>query len=109
MREPASYRVKPAATADMLAIVDYLREHNPVAAVRFVEAAQATFEHLTRTPYAYPTASWESSRLSQMRWRPLTGAFRSYLVFYQIAEGDIVEVVRVLHSARDIESLLIEA
>jgi plasmid stabilization system protein ParE len=41
-----------------------------------------------------------------MRWRALTGAFGRYLVFYRVGDDDAVNVVRVLHSARDILSIL---
>jgi plasmid stabilization system protein ParE len=48
------YRLYPSAVDDMEAIIDYLRERNPLAAVRFVEAAQATFEHVAYMPLASP-------------------------------------------------------
>ncbi|WP_052556676.1 type II toxin-antitoxin system RelE/ParE family toxin [Enhygromyxa salina] len=100
-----SYRLTPAARDDMNAIVDYLRERNPVAAIRFVEAAQATFEHICQASSAYPRLGWGGPRLAFLRWRPLTGAFNRYLVFYH--EGDdYFDVVRVLHSARNIERIL---
>jgi plasmid stabilization system protein ParE len=63
------YVVRPAAHADIEAIVDYLRERNPLAAVRFVEAAQATFEYLADMPRAYPCLGWEDPRLADMRHR----------------------------------------
>jgi plasmid stabilization system protein ParE len=39
--ESSRYRLSPAAIEDMAAIVDYL-DKNPVAALRFVEAVDAT-------------------------------------------------------------------
>lgn len=89
----------------MDAIVDYLRERNPVAAVRFVEAAQATFEHISHASSAYPRLGWGGPRVASLRWRPLTGAFNRYLVFYREDE-DYVDIIRVLHSARNIEQIL---
>lgn len=50
----SEYRLRPAAGRDLEGIVDYLAERNPIAAVRFVEAAQATFEHIAFMPEAYP-------------------------------------------------------
>jgi len=90
----------------MEAIIDYLRERNPLAAVRFVEAAQATFEHVAYTPLASPRLGTQKPALREMRWRALTGAFNRYLVFYRVGDDDVVNVVRVLHSARDILSIL---
>ncbi len=106
MRE-RSYRLTPAAVEDLEAIVDYLRERNPMAAVRFVEAARATFEHLEQAATAYPKLGWGGEQLTDLRRRPMAGAFPRYVVFYR-EDKVFVDVVRVLHSARDIESLLVE-
>jgi plasmid stabilization system protein ParE len=84
------YRLSPAAVEDMEGIIDYLRERNPVAAVRFVEAAQATFEHVAFMPLAYPTMRTERPALAGVSWRPLTGAFDRYLVFYRVTDDDFV-------------------
>ena len=100
------YRLSPAAVEDMEAIIDYLRERNPVAAVRFIEAAQGTFEHVASMPLAYPKMRTTKTALADMRWRPLTGAFNRYLVFYRVADGDLVDVVRLLHAARDLDRIL---
>lgn len=102
------YRLSPAAMEDMESIIDYLRERNPVVAVRFVEAAQATFEHVAFVPLAYTKLRTERPALADIRWRPLTGAFNRYLVFYRVVDHDIVDVVRVLHSARDLDRILSE-
>ena len=90
----------------MDAIVDYLRERNPLAAVRFVEAAQATFEHIAFMPRAYPKLRTERPELRGLRWRALTGAFKGYLVFYRVDADDLVDVVRLVHSARDLDRIL---
>jgi len=45
-------------------------------------------------------------RLNDLRKRSVKG-FDSYLVFYRI-DADMVEIIRVLHGARDIPSLLAE-
>lgn len=102
------YRLTPAAIADLEAIVDFLNQRDPVAAVRFVEASQATFEQLAFAPLAYPRLRTTRSRLMDLRWRPLTGAFRRYLVFYR-GSDEHVDIVRVVHSARDIERALLES
>jgi toxin ParE1/3/4 len=100
------YRLSPAAVEDMEAIIDYLRERNPVVGVRFVEAAQATFEHIAFMPLAYPRMPTEKPQLADMRWRPLTGAFDRYLVFYRVFDDDLVDVVRLLRSSRNIGRVL---
>lgn len=49
------YKLRPAANDNLEAIVDYLAERRPIAAVRFLEAAQARFEHVACMPRAHPT------------------------------------------------------
>jgi toxin ParE1/3/4 len=104
-----SIRLTPAAVddiGDIDAIVDYLRERNPVAAIRFVEATQATFEHISHAASAYPKLGWGGPRLESLRRRPLTGSFNRYLVFYRDTDDEHVDIVRVLHSARNLERIL---
>jgi len=100
------YRLSPAAVEDMEAIIDHLRERNPVAAVRFIEAAQATFEHIAFVPLAYPKLRTAKPTLADMRSRPLSGAFDRYVVFYRVVDEDLVDVVRLLHSAQDLQRIL---
>jgi toxin ParE1/3/4 len=101
------YRLTPAAIADLDDVVEYLQAFDPIAAVRFVESAQATFEHLGYAPQAYPRYSSTSPRTADLRWRPLTGAFGKYLVFYRV-EPDGPVIIRVIHSARDLGTVLDE-
>lgn len=103
---PTTYRVTPAALADIEAIVDYLNEREPVAAVRFVEAVERTLEHIAHVPTAYPMFQTNRPQLVGVRWRPVGGSFANYLVFYRQAGDDVVDVVRVLHGAQDIRRLL---
>jgi plasmid stabilization system protein ParE len=100
------YRLRPAAVEDMEAVIDYLNERNPLAAVRFVESAQATFEHLAFMPDAYPSYPYLHQRLQGVRCRPLTGAFHRYVVFYRVEENADVDVLRVLHAAQDLDRIL---
>jgi toxin ParE1/3/4 len=87
----------------MRAIVLYLRERNPVAAIRFVEATQATFEHLAEAPRAYAKVESSNPKLAELRSRPMTGAFSRYQVYYAIEPDGLPSIVRVLHSARDVD------
>ena len=41
-----------------------------------------------------------------MRSRPLSGAFDRYVVFYRVVDEDLVDVVRLLHSAQDLQRIL---
>lgn len=73
------------------------------AALRFIDAAQATFELLARTPELGELCRFRSPRAAGVRvWR--IKGFERYLVFYRPTEAGI-RVVRVLHAARDWEVL----
>lgn len=94
------------ARQDILEIIAYIAEQNPLAADRVFAAYERSLTSLARTPaigWHYPT---DNSRLTGMRVFPIA-RFRSYLIFYRhtIAELD---VVRVLHGRRDLASLFQE-
>jgi toxin ParE1/3/4 len=84
----------------------YIGERNPDAARRFRLAAEATFEALALSPRIgtlYPVANprLQGIRCSRVR------RFRNYLIFYRPIDGGI-DVIRVLHAARDIKAILAE-
>jgi toxin ParE1/3/4 len=95
--------IKPAATKDMQELVDYIAERNYDAAVRLGRAMQETLNRLLQFPGLGRVRDYRNPRLKGMRMRPTDG-FSNYLIFY-LPSDDIIEVVRVLHAARDIESL----
>ena len=101
------YRLRPRALVDVEEIVEQLRgAGDPLLALRFIEAAQATFESLAFAPKAYPRFESADARLQGMRFRPLTGSFERYLVFYRLDDENWVEVARVVHAARDLRRVL---
>jgi toxin ParE1/3/4 len=75
--------------------------HNPVRAVTFVDELVAHCAKLTETPHAYPLVPSRDSEISGIR-RAVHG---HYLIFYRITT-EAVEIVHVLHGARDFESIL---
>jgi toxin ParE1/3/4 len=95
----------PRAILDVLELADFIaRKKSLETADRFVAAAQKTVELLSRMPGL--GTRWESnhSRLADLRFFPVAG-FPKHLVFYRPLE-DGLNLVRVLHGARDIASLL---
>ncbi len=95
---------KPRAKQDLLAHFIYISRRNPQAAERFLDAAEAAFAQLARTPLM--GRSWESRspRLAGVRSWTIP-KFRKYRIFYRpIKDG--IEVLHVFHGARDIASLL---
>jgi toxin ParE1/3/4 len=90
------------AKFDLDDIGDRIADHNPVRAVAFVDELVARCAKLTGAPYAYPLVPRHgNSEISGIR-RVVYG---HYLIFYRITT-DAVEIVRVLHGARDFESIL---
>jgi len=71
---------------------------------RFHDATERAFRLLAEYPAAGPRRLSRHPDLQGMRSWPITG-FRNYLVFYRTVETDI-EIVRVLHGARDVEQVV---
>jgi toxin ParE1/3/4 len=96
----------PLAAADLLEIASFIAEDNLDAAERFLDAAEATFTHLASMPLIGRTVTFQHPQAQSMRvWR--VQGFENYLIFYRAVERGI-EVIRVLHAARDIEEIFAE-
>jgi len=97
---------KPQARIDLAGCYAYIGERNPDAARRFRQAAEATFKALARTPGIGAPYKVANPRLQGLR---CTGVrrFRNYVIFYLPIEGGI-DVIRVLHAARNIKPILEE-
>ena len=96
-------RIRPQAERDLDDLVAYIARDNRDAAFRFLDAARRTFEQLAATPDLGILWNFAHPSLADVRaWR--IGRFRNYLIFYRALE-DAIEVIRILHGARDIESL----
>ena len=86
--------ISPKADLDLDDQFDYIAENNLDAAQRFLTAAQDAFTRLNRMPELGVLA-----HIEDIRFWPITH-FRNHLIFYRpILNG--IEIVRVLHGARD--------
>jgi toxin ParE1/3/4 len=84
----------------------YAREAGFRVAQRFFAQAEATFSRLASMPGTGAGYEHDHPALAGLRFSPVV-RFRKYLVFYRpVADG--IEIVRVLHGARDIASILAE-
>lgn len=82
---------KPAAVADLLAIVDYISDDNPAAAQALKEEIEAGAARLRNNPRLYRVGRVEGTREMVVR--------SNYIVVY--AEGaNTVTILRVLHAAQ---------
>jgi toxin ParE1/3/4 len=96
--------IEPAADQDLRDQFDYIAQDSLDAALRFLDAASSTFEELVRMPGMGVPQQFTNPRLASIRRWPIRD-FERYLIFYRETE-DGIEVLRVLHSARDIQRIL---
>ncbi len=97
--------VRARARRDILSNAEYLEEHGGLeTALRFLDAIQNTFEALARMPKMGASCAFRSPALRHIRRWPVKG-FENWLIFY-LARRNGVEIVHLIHGARDIESLL---
>ena len=95
------YRVTRSAQRDLEKIYDYIAEDSVRAAGRMIERFSASFRKLAETP-----------GLGHLREDLTSEPFRfwavgSYLVIY-LEESEPLEIVRVIHGARDVQAILDE-
>lgn len=96
--------LRPAADQDIIDQAEYLTRHQSLqTGLRFYRAADETFRLIASQPEIGTRAEFRSSFLHGMRMFPLK-RFPNHLVFYRRVEND-VEIIRILHGARDIETL----
>jgi len=95
--------VSPEARQDQLDLADYLQSQSGDALVnRFLDSLADAFALLATMPGIGATRDFGMPNLRGLRmWRI---ARFPYLVFYRVS-GSELQVVRVLHGARDIETL----
>ena len=97
-------RIRPRARLDLLEQFVYFGEHAGVElAERYFAAVDQTCRRLLKHPHTGVAYETGIARLAGMR-RVRVKGFENYLLFYLHHEIGI-DVIRVLHGARDIDSL----
>lgn len=91
-------RFRPEAEADIEAVMLYIAEDNPPAAIRWVDEIHGKCEKLGGMPGIGVTRPGVRKGLR-------TFPVGNYLIFYQLVDTG-VEIVRVLHGARQWRDLL---
>ncbi len=98
---------RPSANHDLRDIYRYLaRQAGVRLADRFFDQAEATFSRLARRPGLGARYEPDEPHYADLPYFPVS-RFRMYLVFYRPFRGGI-EVLRVLHGARNIAGILAE-
>jgi toxin ParE1/3/4 len=95
-----------ASKADLLDHFAHIGQDSIVVAERFLRQAEATFVHIATNPGIGRRWPSRRRRLKGLRAWPVSG-FRRYVVFYRARDG-VLEVFRVLHAARDLDTALLE-
>lgn len=97
-------RWRRAAEDDLEAAYLFIGSDSPAAGDRFLDAVADAVRLLRDNPALGPSCRFRSPRLSDIRSWVVRG-FPSYLLVYRHVQ-DTVEVVRVLHGARDLPSII---
>ena len=94
------------AEHDLEEHVDYIAADNPSAAARFIESVETAFDQLANMPRTGVSREYRNPKLKGIRLWPIP-SFEMFLIFYRVS-GEDIQVLRVLHGARDIPSVLKE-
>ena len=95
-------RLKAAQDAE--GIADFIAKDSLEAAVRFLENTESTLNDLAASPTTGSPFESDQPELANLRFRRVKG-FPSHVIFY-VEHQHAIEVVRVLHGARDLEAEL---
>jgi len=93
-----------AAENDVFEQLTYLATESPAVAHRYAMALEHAYECIRNMPEIGFVRSYRAGDLRAVRVWPVPG-FRRYLIFYRVMPA-LVEIVRVLHSARDVPRAL---
>jgi toxin ParE1/3/4 len=91
------------ALGDLEELTDYLRSKSVEVALRFVIASESTFRFILHNPGVGQLCNFSDPILSGVRvWR--IDGFPNHLIYFKPTDRG-VKIVRVLHGARDIDTL----
>ncbi len=96
----------PQAEKDIDSHCDFFAQKSVEKALKFDQAVFESFERLCEMPNIGSVRNYQNTKLLNVRlW--FVKDFEKYLIFYQVF-GNYIEIIRVLHSAQDIDSILEE-
>jgi toxin ParE1/3/4 len=91
-----TYRLTPAAEADLDSIATYIGERNPPAALRLLEKFTRRWELLATQPHSGRTRDDIGPNLRSV-------IIGNFVAVYRVRSDDVV-IVRVLHGSRDLDA-----
>jgi toxin ParE1/3/4 len=92
------------AAQDAEEIANYLAKDSLAAAVRFLENTEVTLADLASSPGIGSPFAVDYPQLANLRFGRVKG-FPKHMIFY-LDHGNAIEVVRILHGARDLDAEL---
>lgn len=95
---------RPLARLDLLETYAYIALDSERSADRFLASAQECFKTLSVFPQIGHKGDFRNPHLKELRILPVND-FSDYLILYEAGDG-YVEIIRVLHGARDLEGML---
>src|SRR6478735_5433965 len=87
------------ALADLAELAEYIRQRNPPAAMRFIDAAEVTLRRLATMPGIGEPFEADNPAFDGLRCMSIS-KFSNYIVYYKPLSDGIV-VYRVLHASQD--------
>ena len=96
----------PHAEADIDSHCEFFAEKNVEKALNFDQAIFETFERLCEMPFVGTERNYKNPKLFGIRLWFVKG-FEKYIIFYRVFDN-YIEIIRVLHSAQDTDSILEE-
>ena len=98
-------RLSEAAIGDILEQADWYEEQaDRELSKRWERAVSSALIRIAKNPRSGTLCKFKVEELGRVRWVPVAG-FPKYLVFYQFHENEL-DVLRVIHRARDLETLI---
>ena len=94
---------RPQAERDIEECFVYIAENDLDIGISFLVAVEDSLEKLSIMPLIGKIKTFKNIKGSDLRFWPVKG-FDSYLLFY-LANDDSVELVRLLHSSRDVDGV----
>lgn len=96
----SSYLLTFQAVKDLEEIHDFIAEDNPKIALSFINSIEGKCETLASSP---EIGRKRDNLAPELRSFP----YRSYVIFYRHKKS-VIEIIRILHGARDIEAIFAE-
>jgi toxin ParE1/3/4 len=95
--------VRPLAKDDLDEQALYIAQDSIAAALRFLDAAESAFDRLSHMHEVGRRREFLHPELANVRSWPIP-KFEKHVIFYRTT-GEVVDILRVLHAARDLERI----